>query len=59
MIVGEANAQLSRPEQIKRFAVVDAPFTVESGELTPTFKVRRSVIEQRYQNLIERVYTQR
>ncbi len=56
MIIGEANAHLSRPEQIKRFAPVDAPFTVESGELTPTFKVRRSVIEQRYQTLIDRVY---
>ena len=56
MIIGEANAHLSRPEQIKRFAPVDAPFTVESGELTPTFKVRRSVIEQRYQTLIDRLY---
>jgi long-subunit acyl-CoA synthetase (AMP-forming) len=58
MIIGEVNACLSRPEQIKRFAVVDAPFTVESGELTPTFKVRRSVIEQRYQTLIDQLYAQ-
>jgi len=59
MIIGDANARLSRPEQIKRFALVDGPFTVESGELTPTFKVRRSVIEQHYQTLIDRLYTPR
>jgi len=56
MIIGEANARLSRPEQIKCFAVVDTPFTVESGELTPTLKVRRSVVEQRYQTLIDQLY---
>lgn len=56
MIIEEANVHLSRPEQIKRFAPVDAPFTVESGELTPTFKVRRSVIAQRYQTLTDRLY---
>jgi long-chain acyl-CoA synthetase len=55
-MIGEANAELSRPEQITCFSVIGTPFTVESGELTATFKVRRSVIEQRYQTLIDQLY---
>ena len=40
-------------EKIKRFSLVDHPFTIESGELTPTLKVRRKFIENKYAAMIE------
>ncbi|GAA4134408.1 AMP-dependent synthetase/ligase [Actinomadura keratinilytica] len=54
--VREANGALSRPEQIKAFHLVDRPWTPDGGELTPTLKLRRAVIEQRYAAEIDRLY---
>ena len=54
--VDAVNATLSRHESIKRFAIAPRPFTVESGELTPTRKVRRAVVLQRYRALVEELY---
>ncbi len=51
-----ANAALSRPEQVKAFRVLDRAWGPESGELTPTLKLRRRVIEQRYADVIEELY---
>jgi long-chain acyl-CoA synthetase len=55
-VVARANEQLSRVEQIKRYHVLDRPWTAESGELTPTLKLRRRVIVDRYAPEIERLY---
>jgi long-chain acyl-CoA synthetase len=54
--VDEANAKLSRVEQIKYFHVIGQPWTAESGELTPTLKLRRRVIVERYAADIDRLY---
>jgi long-chain acyl-CoA synthetase len=54
--VDAVNATLARWETIRRFAIVPRPFTVESGELTPTRKLRRAVIAQRYAEVIEDLY---
>lgn len=43
-------------EQIKRFVLLPRPFTMESGELTNTLKIRRSVINKRYARLIDAMY---
>ncbi|MGL5545426.1 MAG: long-chain fatty acid--CoA ligase, partial [Tannerellaceae bacterium] len=43
-------------EKIKRFKVLANPFTMESGELTNTLKVRRAVILNRYADLIDSMY---
>lgn len=43
-------------EKIKKIAVLEHEFTVESGELTPTLKVKRRVIDQKYRNVIDRLY---
>jgi long-chain acyl-CoA synthetase len=55
-IVDALNRDLSQFERIKRIALLPAEFTVESGELTPTLKVKRKVVEQRWHDQIEALY---
>ncbi len=43
-------------EQVKRFVLLPRPFTMETGELTNTLKIRRSVINKRYARLIDAMY---
>jgi long-chain acyl-CoA synthetase len=43
-------------EQVRRFTLLAQPFTIESGELTPTLKVRRDIIGRQHADLIERMY---
>jgi len=50
------NSALARFETIKKFAIVPSDFSVEGGELTPTMKVRRAVVELKYADLIESLY---
>ena len=57
-IIDEKNQLLPKYETIKRFAVLDQDFSIEGGELTPTLKVKRKVINERYQDVIERLYTE-
>jgi long-chain acyl-CoA synthetase len=51
-----ANAELQSYARVRRFAVVPAPFTEAAGELTPTQKVKRRVVTERYRDLIESLY---
>jgi long-chain acyl-CoA synthetase len=51
-----ANAQYAQVEQIKRFAILDRDLSIEDGELTPTLKVKRSVISERYGDLFDALY---
>ncbi|GBD90199.1 hypothetical protein BMS3Abin04_00916 [bacterium BMS3Abin04] len=37
--------------------MLDKPFTIENGEITPSLKIRRKVIEERYGNLIDDMYS--
>jgi len=48
--------KLANFERIRKFAILDKPFSIETGELTPSLKVRRKVIEERYKDLIEEMY---
>ncbi len=50
------NADLARFEQIKRFAILAAPFSVQTGEITPTEKVKRRVIATKYADVIDALY---
>jgi long-chain acyl-CoA synthetase len=56
-VVGEANRSLARYEQIRRFRLLATPLSIEGGQLTPTLKVKRRVIEQQFAALVERLYT--
>lgn len=55
-ITDEANKHLSHHEQIKRFVLLPHSWTIESGELTPTLKIRRNIIEQNNADVIEQMY---
>ncbi|MFC7532269.1 AMP-dependent synthetase/ligase [Actinoplanes sp. GCM10030250] len=54
--VEAANTKLARPEQVKTFRILRSGWTPETGELTPTLKLRRRVIQQRYAHDIEKLY---
>ncbi|MFI8933410.1 AMP-dependent synthetase/ligase [Streptomyces sp. NPDC053474] len=55
--VEEANARLNRTEQVKRHLLLTEEWGPETGELTPSLKLRRRVIREKYQDLIESLYT--
>ncbi|GHC74221.1 AMP-dependent synthetase/ligase [Streptomyces flavofungini] len=56
--VEAANARLNRTEQIKKYRLLDKEWSPESGELTPSLKLRRRVIRQRYAEVIDGLYTE-
>ena len=55
-VVNRANDGLARHEQIKRSVLLPAEFGIATGELTPTLKVKRRVVAQRWSDAIERLY---
>jgi long-chain acyl-CoA synthetase len=55
--VAAANSNLSRPERVRRFTLLPAEWTVQSGELTPSMKRRRRVIIDRYAKEIDELYS--
>jgi long-chain acyl-CoA synthetase len=52
-----ANAHYAQVEQIKKFAILERDLTVEDGELTPTLKVKRTVVNERYAEMLESLYS--
>jgi long-chain acyl-CoA synthetase len=59
LIQGEldrANAKYARVEQVKKFALLDHDLSQETGELTPTLKLKRNVVNERYQDVFESLY---
>jgi long-chain acyl-CoA synthetase len=56
--VDAANSHLARVEQVKRFKLLAAEWTAQSGELTPTLKRRRGVILERYAAEIDALYAE-
>jgi long-chain acyl-CoA synthetase len=54
--IDQLNQELPSYEQIKRFSILPGEFTVESGELTPTLKMKRNVVESKFKDVIDRMY---
>ncbi|MEE8599822.1 AMP-dependent synthetase/ligase [Euzebya tangerina] len=54
--VETANTKLARVEQVKRWELLPTDWTVESGELTPSMKLKRHVVETKYADVIEGIY---
>lgn len=54
--VADANAQLAPFETIKHFAILPNDFTIESGELTPSLKIKRKIVDERYKAQIDALY---
>jgi long-chain acyl-CoA synthetase len=52
----EINSQLAQFEQIKKFTVMDHEFSEVTGELTPTLKIRRKIVDQMYKEVIDAMY---
>ncbi|MGH9942684.1 MAG: AMP-dependent synthetase/ligase [Pyrinomonadaceae bacterium] len=51
-------ADLSKYERVKRVALVEHELTIEGGELTPTLKIKRRVIDEKYKDVIDRMYAE-
>lgn len=51
------NQTLASFEQVKKFTVIDREFSINDGEMTPTMKMKRNVIEQRFRPLIDQMYS--
>jgi long-chain acyl-CoA synthetase len=54
--VDKVNRELSPWETVKKFVLLEEPFTIESGELTPTLKVKRPIVHERYADEIDSMY---
>jgi long-chain acyl-CoA synthetase len=54
--IEQLNGRLNRWESIKKWIILDHDLTVESGELTPSMKVKRKVVEENYKAEIDKLY---
>ena len=54
--INKYNKIFGHIQQVKKIILVNDPWSVETGELTPTLKVKRNVIKERYKNEIEKIY---
>ena len=55
--VNRVTSELADYEKVKRIGLVAQEFTIDGGELTPSLKVRRRVVEEKYSDLIESLYS--
>lgn len=58
-IVEGVNERVSKTEAVRRFAILDHDLSVEADEVTPTMKIRRKVVGERYRDVLEGLYKQR
>lgn len=54
--INDVQKNLATYEKIRKFSLLQTPFTIESGELTPTLKVKRKYVEEKYKHLIDNMY---
>lgn len=56
--IRELSTELAKFERIRNFAVKRNPFTIDDGEMTPTLKIKRKVVEEKYAGVIGKLYRQ-
>ena len=56
--IDELNEKLARVQTIKKFTVVPREFTIDGGELTPTMKLKRKVVNEKYRSEIDALYVE-
>lgn len=54
--IQEVQRDLAHYERVRKFTLLDKPLTIENEEITPSHKVRRQIVEERYADVIERMY---
>jgi len=57
-VISESMEGFAQFEKIKRFVLLSKEFTIESGELTPSMKIKRNVVEKRYEKIISQLYAE-
>ena len=55
-ILDRANEKYAKVEQVKKFAILDHDLSQETGELTPTLKVKRNVVNEKYDAIFDGLY---
>ena len=55
--IADLQQELAKFEQVKKFTLLPSAFSMELGEITPTMKLRRKIIESKYQSEIEAMYS--
>ena len=55
-VVDEVNSKVGPVEQIKKFKILPSDLTQETGELTPTLKVKRNVVNEKNADVIDALY---
>lgn len=56
--INKLQRDLSKYERVRRFAIISEPFSVENGMLTPTLKVKRKAVLERYVDVVDSLYEQ-
>ena len=54
--IDQMNQQLSHPEQVKRWRIMEKPLSIKNGELTPNLKVKRNAVLEHYKQEIDEIY---
>ncbi len=54
--IEQIQKDLANFERVRKFIILEKPFTIDSGELTPTQKIKRKVVEEKYADVIEGMY---